>query len=285
MNDTGFYEEEKRESEQRSPLMGSEESFSELRIRLENCEKRYEDARRENSELHCRNVDLNAEVDQKKEEIRNLWEQIQSMRGEMAQLQDERDSSKQRFEECRAIAERLRDENGKLNDDIKRLEKEKQELYEKIGRLEGQIKTLDENNRDQENYLKSQMRKYEYKIQELTEKMESLQREFDDKSRYLREYQERYGTWEEEKLSMERKVQSLEDKIRMCRNLVADFKRLCNEISAIVEVTEPAPVQHELYEERIPVLDREISPESKPAESGGKKYPWENDKNEDFLAL
>ncbi|MBU7018397.1 MAG: hypothetical protein HXS44_12880 [Theionarchaea archaeon] len=278
MNDTGFYEKEKGELGQGIPSITREEPH-ELRIRLENCERRYEDLRLKNNDLHNRIVDLTAELEQKRDDIRRLQGEIDTARTDIVRLQGERDTWKQRFEECREIAEGMRNEKTELKDRMRVLEEEKEKAEREKKTVEYQMEKLEKNNSDLENTLKSQLEKNEYQKLKLTQEIESLQGELQEKGRSLSECQTGLGKWEEEKRELERKISALEEKIIRCRNFFMDFKRLNDDASRILETFEERPKESGWSDET--PASPETSSESRP--SGLKEKLWEDEKDEEGL--
>jgi len=286
MNDIGFHETERGESEESIPSVTREESYSELKIRLENCEKRYEDLKMKNERLHNENVDLTTRLDLCGDEIRRLQRELESARVKITQLQNERDLWKQRCEECRGIAEELRKQITKLKKGKAMCEEEKQQLQDKIRRHENEIGALITDNKNLQNALESQMQKGRYRTQELEEKIEELKLSLDEKNRSLIECKQRLDKWEEEKRQMERTIENLQEKIRIYRDFVEELKRLLDRIPRQIEVIGPErPVQPQRYEETS-FPQPEILSEPKPSESEEKEFSWESDRDEEgFMAL
>ena len=285
MNDIGFHETEKGESDQGIPSMVREESYDEVKIQLENCKKRCEELRYENDRLHNRIVDLETGLGQRDNEIHRLREELDSARTEIERLQGERDMWKQKFEECRAIAERLRSEIGELKDTIGKVEEEKRKMENEIRALKDRIEKLIEENQLLEKLLKTQMDKYEYKIRELTQEIDGLKGELQGKKQLFDECQERLKKWEEEKRELERKIESLEEKLIRCRSILRDIKRLGEEASRILDTLEPeSPVPRGWFEETHREEIRDI-PEMPPEEPSGleKEDLWESEKEEEGL--
>lgn len=290
MNDTGFYEAEREKSEESIPSIvpeseerissTREESLSELKVRLENCERRYNDLKMKNEELHYKTVDLTTELEREREENRNLRGQLDSANAEISRLGNERDSWKQKFEECRGIAEGLRTHITELKREKTVCEDEKQQLMDRIKRLEEGKETYRKNNENLENTLESQMQKSRYRIQELEEKNKELELSLDEKNKSLTECKQRLDVWEEEKRQLEREIENLQEKIRNCKAHLEEFKRLCERVSLQPEIgtTGPeSPIRPQQYEET-PFSQPEILPE--PSESK-KEYPWDSDRDEE----
>lgn len=292
MNDTGFYETEKGESEQRIPSATSEpewgtpltreESPAEMKIRLKNCEKRYEELKFENERLHNRIVDLTTELEQERGDIRRLQGELDSARIETTRLQSERDSWQQKFEECREIAENLREQVTELRDKIRTLEEEMQKLQNEIKTLEECKDVFKRDNENLEKFLKSQMEKYECMVQEYRGRAGELERILEERGRSLIECQQELSICEREKRELKQKIQSYEETIEIIRKVLRNLQGFSDDIPRILEILGPErPVQPGVYEEP-PAPQPEISLEPRPSEPE-EKPPWEQDSDEDVL--
>lgn len=255
MNDTEFHETEEGESEHGIPFITREESYTELKIRLENCEKRYEDLKRKNNELHNKNVDLTTELEQKKEESHKLQEQLESKSVDINRLSNERDLQMRKFEECRKIAERLREVTMNLKDDMKRHEVDNQRLRDRITDLEKEIDVYREDNRNLERVLKSQKEKQEYELKEHIRKVQELQNALEEKSGALEKCQQEYTKLEEENQRRLQSTRVTEENMRTFKEFETEFRNLYEKMSHVLDILGPEESEHEEKDSGSPESD------------------------------
>ena len=279
MDDLCSFGTEKRESEQGISPVEYEESVAELKVRLENCEKRCQEFRVQNDRLHNRTVDLTTQLEQKNEEIRSLQGQIDAVHTDVARLQNQVDVETQKFVECKDIAEKLRAKVAELTEEKRVCDNENQMLKEKITKLKEGIEAYRKDNENLQNAFESQMKKYSYRIQELEEKTRTLEQELYEKDRLLTQCQQNLNTWEEEKRQLEKTIEKQQGEIRVLKGYLEDSKRLWDKVSRHLEPGETERLFQPEQKEIIPQPD--ISSESKESE----KRPWELDDEDVLLEL
>lgn len=280
MNDIDLLGTETGESEFTLPDRKPEESFSELVVRLENCEKRYSDLKNQNDRLYNRNLDLTSEINQKREEIGTLREELYSANAKIAQLQEREESLMQKLQECREIAEKLRAHIIELKDEIRLHEEEKLGLNNEIKRLQEGIETYRKDSCNLENEVEILIVKHKFEKEDFKREIAILRNRLDEKEADLAACRKIADSWEQEKAQLEKENERLREQVNRYKILADDLLQRIQEMKnasnaqnselerPVLETEEPQKVQESPFEQPENLSESAFQPPEK------DEYPW-----------
>lgn len=259
----------------------SEESPTELRVKLENCEKRCEDLRNKNEELHYNILEKTSIIDQKDQETRTLREELYVANARIVQLQEKVESQTHKLQECREIAERLRDQITQLKDQVQSCEEEKRVLNGEKKRLEEGIDIYRKDNHNLESEVELLIVKHKFEKEELKKEIANFKGKLEKIESILAEYKKIVDTWEEEKAYLETENEKLKAKVNRLKELFDDlFRRIQNMKDSpdvqgskleksTLEIEEPQRIQETLFEQPENLSESTFQPSEK------DEYPWQ----------
>ena len=278
-------EEGKTEEEIISPIT-QEVSLSECLVKLQNCEERYKEVKREIEKKHEETVDLKTRIDYLQDEKNRLSNTIDSRNTEILELRNEEEKLKKNIEECHSIAENQREEIRKYKLQVQERDTEIEKLKEEKNELEKRVFVLEKDNTNLEKLLESQKEKYDYKINDLTEELSVYHRKYNETKLQLDHCSEKLQKWEKEKEKISQEISLLKEKITSSRNFLIKIRDLSNEVNILLdslhheqEPESQEPIQSDSPKPpetviELPSVVRES--DSEKPEDNQDDYPWED---------